>query len=221
MYVAHVALSATIPSMPNWIVQLWHRIRGNIEATIVLTLLGVAMTVFTILTHGLSWWQQALLIVLVWAIYATLSRRKVISPGTSPQRRVELPPPPPDVTFPDKIRMFCKDLSAYVSNRMARPDETEIWNKYGSDSSPISSPRLFAEKYNDTVQLWDDRIAAGYWLSFADRAAALRHELVLRTRADDELDKLLQNLEGPSKGKHHIWMQQLVERFRLLASRLD
>jgi hypothetical protein len=123
--------------------------------------------------------------------------------------------------FPDKIRLFSKDLAAYLSNRMARPDEEEIWRKYGSSSSTTSSARLFAEKYNETVQAWDDRLAAGYWLEYAEKAAALRHELVLRRGADAELDDLLSGLEGPAKGEHHLLMQRLIERFRLLASKLD
>lgn len=203
--------------MLDWFMRLGHRVRGNLEAWVIISVCGGAVTVAGIVTHGLEWWQQAILLFLFigmafWAVYATISRRQV---------RIDVPPPPPEVDFPDKIRNFCRDLSAYLSNRMTRPDEAEIWNKFGSDTSPMSSPQLFAEKYSETVQLWDDRIAAGYWLSFAEKAAALRHELVLRTKADDELDALLRNLEGESRGQYHIWMQQLIEHFRLLASRLD
>lgn len=201
--------------MPDFIVRFFHRVRGNIEATIVLSLLGVAMTAFTIVTHGLAWWQQALLIaifmcVLVWAIYATVSRRVV--PTESYAK-----PLPVEISFPDKIRLFSKELSAYLSNRMARPDQEELYQKY---SHPDAN--LFVQKYNETVQLWDDRLAAGYWLCFAERATALRHELVLRTGADAELDKLLGDLQNKRpEGQHQFWIQGLVERFRLLASRLD
>jgi hypothetical protein len=64
--------------------------------------------------------------------------------------------------LPDRIREFSKELAGYLSNRTPRPDEDEIWRKYGSTSSASSSPQLFAEKYNETVQLWDDQVAAGY-----------------------------------------------------------
>src|SRR5271170_7170480 len=105
--------------MPDFIVRFFHRVRGNIEATIVLSLLGVAMTAFTIVTHGLAWWQQALLIaifmcVLVWAIYATVSRR-VVPAESAAKPKSE---PPVEISFPDKIRLFSKELSAYLSNRM-------------------------------------------------------------------------------------------------------
>jgi hypothetical protein len=125
------------------------------------------------------------------------------------------------VALPERIKTFTKELTAYLSNRTARPDEEEIWQKYGSPSSEISSGSQFAAKYNDTIQLWDDRLAAGYWLEYAEKAAALRHELVLRCGADTELDQLVSGLEGPVKGEHHVLMQKLVQRFRLLASKLD
>jgi hypothetical protein len=69
--------------------------------------------------------------------------------------------------------------------------------------------------------LWDDKLAAGYWLEYAERATALRHELVLKRGADAQLDQLLSGLEGPVKGEHPELMQKLVERFRLLASQAD
>jgi hypothetical protein len=125
------------------------------------------------------------------------------------------------VALPDRIRMFSKELAAYLSNRMARPDEEEIWRKYGSPFSEVSSATQFSQKYNETVQLWDDKLAAGYWLEYAERATALRHELVLKRGADAQLDQLLSGLEGPVKGEHPELMQKLVERFRLLASQAD
>jgi hypothetical protein len=66
--------------MPDSFTRLWNRIRGNIEATIILTLLGGAMTGFTLLTRGLLWWHQTILIalffsVVAWAIFASVSKR--------------------------------------------------------------------------------------------------------------------------------------------------
>ena len=75
--------------MLNAVIRLWHRIRGIIVATIVLSLLGVAMTGFTIITHGLQWWQQALLVAMfvsvsIWAIYATAMRGRGVFSTSAP-----------------------------------------------------------------------------------------------------------------------------------------
>jgi hypothetical protein len=73
-------MAANLRSMPNWLNSLWSRVRGNLEAAVILFLLGLVMTAFTLLTRGLQWWQQAILIalffsVVVWAIIATIFRR--------------------------------------------------------------------------------------------------------------------------------------------------
>jgi hypothetical protein len=72
-------MAANLGWMPNWFNSLWSRVRGNLEAAVILSLLGLAMTAFTLLTRGLQWWQQAILItlffsVVVWAIIATIFR---------------------------------------------------------------------------------------------------------------------------------------------------
>jgi len=126
-----------------------------------------------------------------------------------------------DLALPDRIRNFSKELAGYVSGRTPRPDEDEIWQKYGSSSSATSSPEMFATKYTETIQLWDDQLAAGYWKDYADRAGELRHELVLRRGADLELDRPLNDLQKAPAGQHHLSMRKLIERFRLLASQLD
>jgi hypothetical protein len=100
---------------------------------------------------------------------------------------------------------------------MARPDQEQLWEKYGH--SPDKNE--FALHYNNTVQVWDDRVAAGYWLDYREKAFRLRNELVLRTKADAELDKYLYELEQPPTEKTAQYMQKMVERFRLLASQLD
>lgn len=135
-----------------------------------------------------------------------------ILPATS-----SLPASPLDVAFPDRVRIFARDLAAYLSNRMARPDQEQLWEKYGH--SPDKNE--FALHYNNTVQVWDDRVAAGYWLDYREKAFRLRNELVLRTKADAELDKYLYELEQPPTEKTAQYMQKMVERFRLLASQLD
>jgi hypothetical protein len=177
-------------------------------------------------THVASVWKilwdhSTISTIVVCALLIWLDHRRVIDKKVTTAPIEKQPGPAVDLSFPDRVRLFSKELAAYLSNRMARPDEEEIWRKYGSPSSEVSSASQFAEKYNDTVQLWDDRLAAGYWLEYAERAAALRHELVLRRSADGKLDNLLSELEGASKGKHHVLMQELIERFRLLASQLD
>jgi hypothetical protein len=83
-------MAANLGSMvPNWLSSLGDRVRGNLEATVIVILLGAAMTSFTVVTHGLQWWQQAILItlffsVVAWALIATFRTTKtIISPARS------------------------------------------------------------------------------------------------------------------------------------------
>src|SRR6266446_4649174 len=83
-------MAASLGSMvPNWLSALGDRVRGNLEATVIVILLGAAMTSFTVVTHGLQWWQQGILItlffsVVAWALIATFRTTKtIISPARS------------------------------------------------------------------------------------------------------------------------------------------
>src|SRR5260370_30321114 len=77
-------------------------------------------------------------------------------------------------SFQERVFGFCNELSAYLQNRQARPSEEDLLNQTGD------SAQLFAQKYNETIQSWDDKVAAGYWLDYRDRAERLRNELVIR-----------------------------------------
>lgn len=58
--------------------------------------------------------------------------------------------------------------------------------KYGEDGAE------FMEHYNAEIQSWDDKLAAGYWLSFRDNLTNLRHELTMMGIRDQELVKALE-----------------------------
>lgn len=89
-------MTANLGSMASWFNSLWSRVRGNLEAAVILSLLGLAMTAFTLLTRGLQWWQQAILItlffsVVVWAIIATILRRTTRAGVPQPSTVTEIP----------------------------------------------------------------------------------------------------------------------------------
>ena len=126
-----------------------------------------------------------------------------------------------DLALPARMRRFSKELAEYLSNISPRPDENEIWQKYGSSSSPTSSGQLFVEKYNETVQLWDDALVAGYWNKFKNRAVHLRNELAEMKIIDRELDNALMELDKPATDETYRAMRKLIERFRYQSSLLD
>src|SRR5207253_51234 len=66
---------------PNFFHSQWRDVAGNVKFWVLTVVLGGLMTGFTILTHGLKWWQQAGVIALysvifIWAITATALLRK-------------------------------------------------------------------------------------------------------------------------------------------------
>jgi len=60
----------------NFFKKQWEQIAGNVKYAVLVFLGGVLVTGFGIVTHGLRWWQQAIVIglfslVTVWAVAAT------------------------------------------------------------------------------------------------------------------------------------------------------
>jgi hypothetical protein len=199
----------------EWLLRQWNDIKGNVKFY-ALGLAGSAiLTTVGLLTHGLKWWQQATLLfifgaVLVWAITATVL---AVIRAKTPLVNI-LPVQPPETSLRDRTFIFCQELSAYASEREARPSEEELYSKYKD------SGQLFAEHYDAEIQSWDDKLSAGYWLKFRDRAVNLRHDLVLQDVRDNALDDALSALERvPGKDYFHK-MQTVIERFRYDASTL-
>lgn len=80
--------------MSDFLKSQWRDIAGNVKFWLITALLTGLMTLLTILTHGLRWWQQGGLVAIycvtfVWALLATviLMRRSNTSEAPAPQEK--------------------------------------------------------------------------------------------------------------------------------------
>jgi hypothetical protein len=126
------------------------------------------------------------------------------------------PPDPksPNRSLQEEVFKLCRELSAYLGERVARPDEDKMFSKYKHDG------KLLAERYDSEIQSWDDKLSAGYWLNFKDRAVDLRHELVLQDVRDNALDEALSALDRNPTKDYARNLQTVIEKFRYAASTL-
>jgi hypothetical protein len=199
--------------------KLWDDIRPNAVYSALMTILLLMWTGVVIVTHGLKWWQQAILVFLagalfLWAAIAThliskgSTRKDVFAQGSS-QPLTEVP------SLRERIFTVCDEMSAYMGERKSRPDEEKVYAQFKDSST------LYAEHYDAEIQSWDDKLNAGYALHFRDKAVNLRHELVLNDVRDGELDRALRELETTTPRKEHIEaLKTIIERFRYDASTL-
>lgn len=202
--------------MREWLRKQWNDIKGNVKYGAIVFVAGVALTAVGILTHGLTWWQQSILLfvfglVLAWAIAATvlsIRRSKSNAPHLSP------PTTKTPVSLRERVFVLCNEMSAYAGERQQRPDEEKLFAQYGNGG------KEFAEHYDAEIQSWDDKLSAGYWLYFRDRACNLRHELVINGASDGILDKALSDLDREAKRGYTESLRTLMERLRYAASTL-
>jgi hypothetical protein len=198
----------------EWLAKQWNDIKGNVKYGALLVLAGVVLSGVGLLTRGFAWWQDALLLfffggILAWAIVATVLAAQRTRP------RVAAPSPALiETSLRDRVFILCNELSVYAADRKARPDEDALYEQFKDN------PKLFAEHYDAEIQSWDDKVSAGYWFRFRDRAVNLRHELVLNDVRDNDLDTALGKLEQVPKSDYSKVLQTAVERFRYVASSL-
>jgi hypothetical protein len=172
------------------------------------------MTGMAALTHGLQLWQQVCLIALLgilfcWALAATILPQ-VYKPYSNPG----VIDPARQLALRERIFTICREMGEYALERGVRPDEERLWEQFRNDS------KEFHAHYQAEIQSWDDKIGAGYWLQFKDRACNLRHELVLNGVPDGILDKALSDLDREPKKGYAESLRTLIERLRYAASRL-
>jgi hypothetical protein len=169
------------------------------------------------LTPELRHWIEFVVFVLIFGLSLLIrdkrAKRKHEKTATDAAPK---PDSPNEKSLPDRIFMLCKDLSFYLADRPERPDENKLW----LDAKDLGA-RVYVERYNNEFQTWDDKLSAGYWLQFKDKAANLRHELALRSVFDAELDEALTQLDKQPTGDYKGWMTKLIARFRYQASTLD
>ena len=199
--------------MREWFIKQWNDIKGNVKYAALLVLAGAVLSGVGLLIRGLAWWQDSILFfcfggLLAWAITAT-----VLALRTKP-RGDAASPPLPENSLRDRVFAFCNELSVYAGDRKARPDEEALYEQFKD------SQKLFAEHYDAEIQSWDDKLSAGYWLRFRERAVNLRHELVLNEIRDNALDDALKGLEREPSGDYLKLLQTVIEKFRYAASAL-
>ena len=200
--------------MQEWFLKQWNDIKGNAKFAAIGLGWTTALALVGLLTHGLAWWQQAILLfvfgaVLVWAIAATVLavRRDKSRPDVTSAR-------PAETSLRERVFTLCTELSAYMGEREPRPDEGTIFANFKD------SAKLFSEHYDTEIQSWDDKLSAGYWLHFKERAVGLRHELVLNEVRDGSIDNALSSLDQQPDNNYMKVMQTLIEQMRYAASRL-
>ncbi len=117
--------------------KLWDDIRPNAVYTALMTILLLMWTGVVIVTHGLKWWQQAILVFLagalfLWAAIAThlirkgSTRKDVFVQGSS-QPLTEVP------SLRERIFTLCNEMSVYMGERKSRSDEEKIYAQFGVD----------------------------------------------------------------------------------------
>jgi hypothetical protein len=202
-----------VVALPEWLLKQWNDIKGNVKYGIVIAAGTAALTATGLLTHGLARWQQAILLfifglVLTWAVIVTalnFFRSKL---------RPDIVAGPPETSLRERVFAFCRELSAYMGEREIRPDEGKLYAQFKDSGT------LFAQHYDAEIQSWDDKLSAGYWLTFRDRAINLRHELVLSNVRDRDIDNALSALERDPKSDYMKILQTLIEQLRYAASML-
>lgn len=122
---------------------------------------------------------------------------------------------PADETIAQRVFAFCKELSIYMEERPARPDEDAIWNETKDNQ------QAFVHRYETEVLPWDRKLSAGYWKDFRERAVDLNNELELHDKHDEKLEEALRELDQPAQRTYVEAMRVAVERFRYLASMLN
>jgi hypothetical protein len=201
--------------LQEWLLKQWNDIKGNVKFATLGLVGSAAFTLVGLLTHGLTWWQRAILlfifgVIALWAITATvltILRSKPRPDITSPR--------PIESSLRERLFTLCRELSTYVGERGIRPDEEKLWAQFKDNG------KLFAEHYDAEIQSWDDKLSAGYWLNFKDRAVNLRHELVLNDVRDRDIDNALAALDRPPDGDYMKMLQTLIEKLRYAASVLS
>jgi hypothetical protein len=198
----------------KFLLKQWHDIKGNVKYGILLIVAGAVLTGVELLVHGLTLWQRAGLLfifaaVLVWAITATVFAMVHSKPKTE-----ALDLPLPAKSLREKVFTLCDELSKYAGERGTRPSEEKLYAQFRD------SGKLYAEHYDAKIQSWDDKLSAGYWLKFKDRAVNLRQELVLQDVRDNTLDEALSALERVPGKDYAQKLQTVIEKFRYAASTL-
>lgn len=194
---------------------LWNDVRPNLIWLTLTTIPVAAWTGSAIVTHGLKWWQQAILVTIVgllclWASIATYLAT-----------RTKLPIPPPLAHIPttqslrERVFAICSELSDYAKGRGDRPDEDKLWNETHDNKQE------FVHRYENEIQRWDDKLSAGYWLYFREKLVDLRHELVLNDCRDEQLGIALSELDLQPTRTYLAAIRTAVERFRYLAATLQ
>jgi hypothetical protein len=197
----------------EWFIKLWNDIKGNVKYAALLFLAGAVLSGVGLLIRGLSWWQDAILFfffggLLAWSIAATVWALRAKPRGDSPSR------PLPETSLRDRVFTLCNELSVYAGDRKVRPDEAALYAQFKGNGA------LYAEHYDAEIQSWDDKLNAGYWLRYRERAVNLRHELVLNDVRDNALDAALGALERAPDGDYLKHLQTVIEKFRYAASAL-
>jgi hypothetical protein len=202
--------------MWKWCATQWQDIKGNVKFWVLTVIAGGMVTIAGIITHGLAWQQQAVLLFIFsglasWAVAATVTRRKN-NPGDVPVSREKEPS-----SASLSIRTFetCNKLSSFVKAQGVRPSEDSMYENgiNGKD---------FEGRVKKEIAPWDDRIQAGYLLDYRDAVIRLRHELVLALngKSDDDLDRALSRAESQPNAEFPEQLLTIAEKLRLLASRL-
>lgn len=110
----------------------------------------------------------------------------------------------------DRIFDVCLRLKAFLDKHGKRPNPYLI---------PHKDKDEYVRLYQETVQTWDDKFQADYWLNWKDKILALRHELVLMSLTDDILDKNLMESDTPNLSDKTV--ESINEKLRILAAQLD
>lgn len=87
--------------MAGFLSSQWRDIAGNVKFWVLTVILGGLLTGFTILTHGLKWWQQAGVVALysvmfVWALTTTLMLRRRPNEAIAPATQAPTSGTPPE-----------------------------------------------------------------------------------------------------------------------------
>jgi hypothetical protein len=118
-----------------------------------------------------------------------------------------------------RIFAVCSKLAAFIIEQGPRPDEDEIFDQtsgFGKDHM-----LEFMKKCQEELVPWDNKISAGYWRRFKEDVLNLRHELVEMGQTDDDLDKALMDVDKAPDRQYAKHLRMIVERLRVLASKLD
>lgn len=109
----------------------------------------------------------------------------------------------------NRIFDACKELGMMLERHGKRPNEDEI---------PISDQAEFVRRYNETVQAFDNKFQADYWMNYKDTVVNLRHELALQNLTDEALDQRLNEAQTPSL--QPVTVREIDSGLRRLAARL-